>query len=520
MTKLDVSALEKTLRALPQFYRGPGGVAGVVKDGEVILRHAWGFADLDARLPMAATTRMPICSISKQFTCAVLLDLVGDPAKLDGEMQKHLPLMEGERPSVADLCNNQSGLRDYWALTVLHGAAADGVFRREDAKTLFSRMRTTHFAPGSRYSYSNGNFRLLCDLIEDHAGKPLGELYAERIFEPAGMSTAALMADTASPPDGIVGYEGNMSVGYFPATNRIYWAGDAGICASLDDMLAWERYIDRTREDADGLYRRLCAPQPFADGTPSKYGFGLAQETFDGKAMSGHGGALRGFRCRRLYIPSERLSVVVMFNHQADAHGAAVSLVKAALGDAEQPVARGKVDPAWAGHYIDPETDLLLTVQPGCGSRLQLRFATSPETLTMGEDGIARSASTTLRLDGDTLLMERPGENLRVTATRLSGEARPDIAGRFHSAELDASLELVSTGEAIYGAFDGFLGKGAMQPVFPVSEDVWIMPCQRAMDAPAPGDWTIRVKRDGEGKVIGLRLGCWLARQIDYEIVA
>ena len=40
------------------------------------------------------------------------------------------------------------------------------------------------------------------------------------------------------------------------------------------------------------------------------------------------------------------------------------------------------------------------------------------------------------------------------------------------------------------------------------------------MDAPAPGDWTLRVRRDGNGKAAGLTLGCWLARGIDYTRAA
>jgi len=36
------------------------------------------------------------------------------------------------------------------------------------------------------------------------------------------------------------------------------------------------------------------------------------------------------------------------------------------------------------------------------------------------------------------------------------------------------------------------------------------------MDAPAPGDWTLSLIRDVAGHVTGFRLGCWLARQIDY----
>lgn len=256
MNTPDLSVLERAIAALPQHYPGPGGVAGVVRDGEVLFRHAWGYADLTARKPMTMATRIPICSITKQLTCAVLLDAVGRPEKLDPALDAYLPLLEGKRPTAAHLCHNQSGLRDYWALTVLEGASHDGVFRREDARPLLSKARSTHFEPGTRYSYSNGNFRILADLIEEHTGRSMAELYQRSVFGPAAMQTAALTPDTSLPPDGIVGYEGNEAVGYFEALNRIYWAGDAGVSASLDDMLAWECFIDGTRDDADGLHRR------------------------------------------------------------------------------------------------------------------------------------------------------------------------------------------------------------------------------------------------------------------------
>lgn len=516
MQMLHTAALEAAVRALPVRFAGPGGVVGVVKDGAVVLRHAWGFADLDRRLPMTAETLLPICSISKQFTCAALLDVAGDPAALDGALARHLPNLQDRRPTVAELCANQSGLRDSWALTVLQGALADGVFGRDDATRLFSRMRRTHFQPGTRYSYSNGNFRILGDLVEEATGRPLAEVYRERLFEPAGMKTAILAADTAAALNGVVGYEGNDGAGYFPATNRIFWSGDAGIAASLDDMLAWEAFIDRTRDDPRGLYNRISVPQPFADGTPSRYGFGLARETVDDVAITGHGGALRGFRARRLHAAAERLSVVVMFNHEADAHGAALAVLRAALGRPETPPGKTRPAPEWNGNYLEPTTGLLLrvsTVHDG----LKARFATAADVLSVGPDGAARSAAMTLSREGDAIRMERPGENLFTVATRIRPGLSDDIAGRYISAELDATFEIVSAGGAWFGAFEGFLGKGAMHPIHPVGEDVWRLSCRRSMDAPAPGDWTIVVRRDDAGAVSGLTLGCWLARRIAYS---
>ena len=72
-------------------------------------------------------------------------------------------------------------------------------------------------------------------------------------------------------PDGTEGYEGTQDGGFRPAVNRIFWTGDAGLAASLDDMIAWERHIDAVRDDATALATRIAAPVSFADGNPAFY---------------------------------------------------------------------------------------------------------------------------------------------------------------------------------------------------------------------------------------------------------
>ena len=514
----NLAAIERAVQALPRDFAGPGGVVGVACEGEVILEHAWGYADAAKRRPMTPATLMPICSISKQFTCAVLLDLFDDPAIFDARLADFLPNLTGRLPSTRQLCNMQSGLRDYWALTLLHGAEAEGEFRREDARPLLARMRSTHFEPGSSYSYSNGNFRILSDLIEGRADRSLAELYDERIFQRVGMHTARLTADTSKPADGTVGYEGNSEVGYFPAMNCIFWTGDAGISASLRDMLAWEQFIDATRHDAQGLYRRLSASQSFIDGSPAQYGFGLVHETLGGVPLTGHGGALRGFRLQRLHASSARLSVVVLLNHEADAHAAALSVMKAGLGQDPEPA--GESFPCdWSGCYMDPATDLLVQIGRDRG-QLRARYSVVPDTLTFDKNGTARSPALTLAREAGGLRMERQGERLSTHLRPVEGEATPDIAGHYYSEEVEGTLEIADAGGVFHGGFDGMLGAGAMQPIVPMAEDVWVMPCQRSMDAPAPGDWTIRIRRGADGAVDGLTIGCWLARRVEYRKTA
>ena len=518
MSSIDRAALA-AVASLPERFKGPGGAVGVVKDGEVIFREAWGYADPNIGLPMTPSRLMPICSISKQMTCGVLLDLIGDPSALDDRLVEFLPNLEGRRPTVRELCDNRSGLRDYWALTALHGAHHEGAFRREDARPLFARMKTTHFEPGSQYSYSNGNFRMLADLLEEKSGRSLSELYARHIFGPAGMQDARLVSDTAAPLNGALGHEGNSSVGWFPATNRIFWAGDAGVAATLDDMLAWERFIDLTRNDADGLYRRLSRPSTFADGRPARYGMGLAHDRIDDIAITGHGGALRGFRIRRLHAAAERLSVVVMFNHEADAHAAALYLMRTALDRPSAPRSETPADPAWTGVYFEPSSGLSLSVATH-GTAVLASLGGGNEVLSFGADGVARSAGMTLSSEGDGLRLDRPGDNLRGLAGRLAGQAARDIAGRYWSAETSSVLEVESVGSAFAGCFDGFLGRGPMHAMTPVAADIWKLSTPRGMDAPAPGDWTVRVHRNGEGAVEGLTLGCWLARNVTFSSIA
>jgi D-aminopeptidase len=513
-----MSNLNRTIDELPLRFKGPGGAVAVVKDGAVVAREAWGYADLQRHLPFTPDTLFPICSISKQFTCATLLDQLGDPVRLDAALAACLPLLQDKPPRILHLCHNQSGLRDYWALTVLCGAKPEGEFRPADARTLMGLTRTLHFPAGQRYSYSNGNFRLISDLIEDHAGRPFDEILAERILRPAGMETARLNPETGDIPGGGVGYEGDNDFGFIPAVNRINWTGDAGIVASLDDMIAWERFIDATRDDPDGLYRRLSVKPSFADGAPAHYGFGLAHFESEDVPLTGHGGALRGWRAQRIHAASARLSVVVLFNHEAQARVAAFEVLRAALSQTPPSKPRIAYDPAWTGAYHDPDTDLLLDISPEWEKgQVVARFTTNADALDLTSKSEASSPDVSLKREGDIIHMVRPGDNLSATARRVTGTATPDVIGVFHSPELDADFHIVAQGTAFFGSFEGFLGKGAVQPLYPVGTDLWRMPCQRAMDASAPGDWTLHFDRDAAGKITAVTVGCWLARKVWFE---
>ncbi|MDN5786807.1 D-aminopeptidase [Pseudorhodobacter sp.] len=516
MTKVNLQTLNTALDALPKYYPGPGGVAAVMQGGKVLASRAWGYTNLASSQPMTGGTRLPICSITKQFTCQVLLAEIAYPSRLDARVAEFLPAFTGQLPTLRQLSDNQSGLRDYWALTVLQGAFAEQPFRREDALPLLARMKTGHFAPGTQYSYCNCNFRILSEIIESETGESLATLYDRHIWTPAGMKTTVLTSDTSRPEDGVVGYEGSDSTGYFPAQNGIYWIGDAGISASLYDMMAYEAWIDATRDDANSLYRRASAGPVFGDGTPARYGNGVAHRTMAGLAVTGHGGALRGFRAQRFNAAEARLSVVVMFNHEASAYGAAEGLILAALDQkAPDPV---PVPDGWDGQWLGPN-NLLTKVESGRSSAM-LHYATGAEALTLTANNTLAAPGVELARTAEGMMLKRAGDNSFALLTPLVVVDIADgteIAGHYQSSELNADLQIEARGGGVYARFKGMLGEGPMERVVPAGKDVWTLATRRSMDAPAPGDWTLIVKRNETGGVSGIELGCWLARGIYYQ---
>ncbi|KAJ5887778.1 beta-lactamase/transpeptidase-like protein [Penicillium taxi] len=121
-----MAAIQEILYSIVLRYGGPGGAIAVIKVSELVAQRVWGHADMDKRIAMTSEIQMSICSISKQFICALLLDLKRNPTAAmaakgnieDQFLEKFNALLNPALTkdtglTLKNICDTQSALRDY-----------------------------------------------------------------------------------------------------------------------------------------------------------------------------------------------------------------------------------------------------------------------------------------------------------------------------------------------------------------------------------------------------------------------
>ena len=409
--------------------------------------------------------------------------------------------------------DNQSGLRDYWAAAMLHGSPPR---RRSATPKRRARLADAHAAVHARHPVflRQSEFPHVCESCSSAPAR-LRELLRDRVFARAGMTGALLCADTRAMPDGTEGYEGNPTTGFRAAENRILWTGDAGLGACLDDMIAWERHIDATRDDPDALHSRLSAPVSFADGAAAAMASAWGGTEF--------GRADRPWRrvARLAQQPALRVGACVGGCHvqpqlDAKAHEAALDVLAAMSGRRPaicltSPICRRRTGLV----PMSNRNRVLLCVSTRCreGPRCVCVTAISPEQLDLHADGTPLVAATASGCgpDADGLWMHRSELRIKLTpATYVSGApAEPDIAGQDVAPELGAedSRWPMLGARAGRGLSPASWGRGAWETRSIRSDrSVWALPCRRRWTTRRPGT---DFRRSGAMRRAGGRRAGW-----------
>jgi len=182
--------------------RTPGLSACYMRDGQVVWAQAYGWANVEAQVPMTPDTIQSIASISKTVTATAVMQLWQEGRfELDDDVGDYVgfavrnPHYPNVAISIRQLLTHTASIKD--------GPAYDDSYAPGDPTVSLREWVTQYFNPGGRYygkstsyyrhrpgtkhRYSNVAYGLLGFLVEEVSGEPFNEYCTKRIFQPLGM---------------------------------------------------------------------------------------------------------------------------------------------------------------------------------------------------------------------------------------------------------------------------------------------------------------------------------------------
>ncbi|MHC4990982.1 MAG: serine hydrolase domain-containing protein, partial [Planctomycetota bacterium] len=324
MATNEVEQIDQLVRA----YHGLGkfnGSAIVTKGGEVIYRQGVGFANMEWEIPNAPDTKFRLGSITKQFTGALILQLVEEGViALDDPLSRHVPEYPskvGDSVTIHHLLTHTSGIASYTGLPNFFAEYSRDAYTPEAFLDVFKDL-PLEFEPGSTWRYNNSGYFLLGVIVENVTGKPYAEALRERILEPLGMHDTGYDTHDEILEKRAAGYE-QRGAGYRNAPyldmSLPYAAGS--MYSTVEDMLLWDRALYTTRILTPHYRDMLWHPHvEVAPGADRHYGYGFMtgqrQVGESGRTVTSveHGGGINGFNTLIVRVPEDQHLVVLLNN--------------------------------------------------------------------------------------------------------------------------------------------------------------------------------------------------------------
>ena len=301
----------------------PGAAVIVTDDGKVVYKAGQGLADVEAKRPITPATVFRIGSITKQFSAAIMLQLVAEgKVSLDDKLSKFLPDFPkpGADATVAQLLNHTVGVQSYTGIPGwMVEAKTSRAYTTEQMIAEFKDLPAPN-KPGEKFEYNNSGYVLVGAVIEQVTGKPWHVNVDERIARPLGLKTIRYGELEGDTP--------NMATGYSFADDKVAPAQNihmsvphaaGALIGSVEDLAKWNDALHHGKVVRADLYAKMIAPTVMADGKTEDYGFGIAPREVRSRKAVGHGGGIFGFSTDSIYLPKEDLFVAVFTNSDSPA---------------------------------------------------------------------------------------------------------------------------------------------------------------------------------------------------------
>ena len=370
---------------------GYSGATLVAKDGRVILKKGYGFANDSTRTVITPSTVFDIGSLTKQFTAAAILKLEEQKRlSIDDPIAKYLDAVPSDKQAITirQLLSHTSGLDESFPYENMIGEDYEEVSRDDAVRRILAMPLISQ--PGTQSSYSNPGYVLLAAIVERASGRSFREYLRAELFGPAGMRSSGFWGSELPPvpEEGLArSYSENGETANLKNRSSTTWFDQGGgeMVSTVEDLYAWFLALQNGRILSHASLERMMSP------APSRFAMGwMIDTTSIGARRIHHGGDYIGFGAELAFFPDDSLVVVNLANRRNDVLG-----TRYAADRVIPLIVAGRKPEMWKGEAFDvpPQWSPVLSERlRGTAGTYALPTGGKLKITAMGEDALSVAA--------------------------------------------------------------------------------------------------------------------------------
>lgn len=430
----------------------PGFAVGVALKGKPVYRRGVGMASIELPVTLSPTIRMRIGSTSKHF-CVLAVMLLAEEGKLsiDDSVRRHLPELPAwaDAMTVRQLMAHTSGMRD--SLDLLLHTAGPGMTTPADFQLkMLAALDSVNFAPGASWSYNNGGYVLLAEIVTRLSSQEFGAFLRERIFEPVGMHDTMVRAlDTDLVPNSATLHVPDPKGGYVRGVFGSPIGGEGGIVSTVNDMLRWLKHMSTPIVGSAATWAQMRTPH-----ATHGYGLGLFMNKHRGLDTVHHAGAVVGGSSQMIKVLGHELDIIVISNGRngLELYNLVDDIIDCCLPGLP-PLPGNATEAPVEGDYYNPETGRKLTLLASDGKQAIRMGGMALPTKSAGEGWLSLPiVPTDMRLrptDGGAFLEVKEFGQAEILARVTPGEGQDasTILGVYDSPAANITATITDAGK-------------------------------------------------------------------------
>ncbi|MEQ8303039.1 MAG: serine hydrolase [Cyclobacteriaceae bacterium] len=330
--KKQLPKVDAYMKQLMSDWQVAGSAVSIVHKDKVIFSNAYGYRDVENKVPATTKTLFGIASNTKLFTAMTAAMLHADKKlDLDEPVRTYIPELKfatselNEKLTLRDMLSHRSGVPRW-----------DGVWSGSGYSLQEVLDRLPHMTPtlGFRegYLYNNNMYATAGAVAAKVNGTTWEQLVQARVFDPLAMSMSSFSFEEAAKTgelskDYLVGRVDKVLKEYEIDTHCDCWAPAAAIVSNVEDLSSWviaqinggkfngkqviqPEAIAETLKPNNITTKKMTFDEVFY----GMYGLGRGVTDYKGHLYSAHGGVIAGYRSTIAILPKDSIGIIVLTN--------------------------------------------------------------------------------------------------------------------------------------------------------------------------------------------------------------